>query len=108
MTRYRYTNAKVLPFLTIKVFKMSLGSGFLENLPHFTFTPAEHQVECVRVAAGRNLTFVLTQPQEKSFLVLMLIKEVGSMVRGGFGKAALLVYDADQVALWTSFLTRYW
>ena len=86
---------------------MSLGSGFLENLPHFTFTPAEHQVECVRVAAGRNLTFVLTQPQEKSFLVLMLVREVGTKVRGGFGKAALLVYDAEQVALWTSFLTRW-
>ena len=23
---------------------MSLGSGFLENIPHFTFTPSEHQV----------------------------------------------------------------
>ena len=29
--------------------KMSLGSGFLENIPHFTFTPTEHQVECVKV-----------------------------------------------------------
>ena len=28
---------------------MSLGSGFLENIPHFTFTPTEHQVECVKV-----------------------------------------------------------
>jgi len=27
-------------------------------------------------------------------------------VRGGGGKAALLVYEADQVNLWTSFLTR--
>ena len=26
---------------------MSLGSGFLENLPHFTFTPAEHQVQYI-------------------------------------------------------------
>jgi endoribonuclease Dicer len=85
---------------------MSLGSGFLENLPHFTFTPAEHQVECVRVAGGRNLTFVLTQPQEKSFLVLMLVREAASTVRGGGGKAALLVHEAEQVPLWTSFLTR--
>ena len=60
----------------------------------------------MRVAAGRNLTFVLTQPQEKSFLVLMLVREVASKVRGGFGKAALLVYEAEQVELWTSFLTR--
>ena len=29
---------------------MSLGSGFLENIPHFTFTPTEHQVECVKVS----------------------------------------------------------
>merc|ERR1719500_1066879 len=36
----------------------------------------------------------------------MLVREVGTKVRGGFGKAALLVYDAEQVALWTSFLTR--
>ena len=62
----------------------------------------------MRVAAGRNLTFVLTQPQEKSFLVLMLVREVGTKVRGGFSKAALLVYDTEQVALWTSFLTRWY
>ena len=60
----------------------------------------------MRVAAGRNLTFVLTQPQEKSFLVLMLVREVASKVRAGFGKAALLVYEAEQVELWASFLTR--
>ena len=64
------------------------------------------QVECVRVAAGRNLTFVLTQPQEKSFLVLMLVREVASMVRGAHGKAALLLHQPEQVALWSSFLTR--
>eukprot|EP00090_Calanus_glacialis_P013551 TRINITY_DN22218_c0_g1_i1.p1 TRINITY_DN22218_c0_g1~~TRINITY_DN22218_c0_g1_i1.p1 ORF type:complete len:1958 (-),score=615.01 TRINITY_DN22218_c0_g1_i1:364-6237(-) len=85
---------------------MSLGSGFLENIPHFTFTPTEHQVECVKVAGGRNLTFVLTQPNEKSFLVLMLVREVAQCVRGGGGKAALLVYESAQVGLWASFLTR--
>ena len=85
---------------------MSLGSGFLENIPHFTFTPTEHQVECVKVAGDRNLTFVLTKPQEKSFLVLMLVREVAQCVRSGAGKAALLLYSAEQVSLWTSFLTR--
>ena len=76
---------------------MSLGSGFLENIPHFTFTPTEHQVECVKVAGARNLTFVLTRPQEKSFLVLMLVREVAQCVRHGNGKAALLLYNANQV-----------
>ena len=76
---------------------MSLGSGFLENIPHFTFTPTEHQVECVKVAGARNLTFVLTKPQEKSFLVLMLVREVAQCVRNGAGKAALLLYNANQV-----------
>ena len=85
---------------------MSLGSGFLENIPHFTFTPTEHQVECVRVAGSRNLSFVLTQSQEKSFLVLMLVREVAQCVRSGAGKAALLLHDSNQVSLWTSFLTR--
>merc|ERR1719425_39311 len=36
----------------------------------------------------------------------MLVREVAQCVRGGGGKAALLVYEADQVNLWTSFLTR--
>jgi len=85
---------------------MSLGSGFLENIPHFTFTPTEHQVECVKVGGGRNLTYVLTQPNEKSFLVLMLVREVAQCIRGGAGKAALLVYESGQVGLWASFLTR--
>ena len=80
---------------------MSLGSGFLENIPHFTFTPTEHQVECVKVAGARNLTFVLTKPQEKSFLVLMLVREVAQCVRNGAGKAALLLYNANQVNIFT-------
>ena len=82
---------------------MSLGSGFLENIPHFTFTPTEHQVECVKVAGARNLTFVLTKPQEKSFLVLMLVREVAQCVRNGAGKAALLLYNANQVNIFQTF-----
>ena len=103
---------------------MSLGSGFLENIPHFTFTPTEHQVECVKVsqagdkagspslpsccqvAGDRNLTFVLTETREKSFLVLMLVREASQCIRNGAGKAALLLQDSGQVSLWTSFLTR--
>ncbi len=53
---------------------MSLGCGFLENIPHFTFTPPEHQVECARVCQNKNVTYVLTHPHEKSFLALMAIK----------------------------------
>ena len=53
---------------------MSLGCGFLENIPHFTFTPPEHQVECARVSQEKNVTYVLTHPHEKSFLALMAIK----------------------------------
>merc|ERR1719450_291341 len=36
----------------------------------------------------------------------MLVREVAQCVRSGGGKAALLVYEPDQVGLWTSFLTR--
>merc|ERR1719315_943786 len=36
----------------------------------------------------------------------MLVREVAQCVRGGGGKAVLLVYEAGQVELWTSFLTR--
>ena len=32
------------------------------------------QVECARVAGNRNVTYVLPQPHEKSFLALMAIK----------------------------------
>lgn len=85
---------------------MSLGSGFLENIPHFTFTPTEHQVECVKVAGARNLTFVLTRPHEKSFLALMLVREVAQCVRNGAGKAALLLYNANQVRLLTILLIQ--
>ena len=60
----------------------------------------------LQVGGVRNLTFVLTEPQEKSFLVLMLVREVAQYIRNGAGKAALLVYTSDQVPLWTSFLTR--
>ena len=38
---------------------MSLGSGFLENIPHFTFTPTEHQVECVKVSLETALCLSL-------------------------------------------------
>ena len=55
---------------------MSLGCGFLENIPHFTFTPPEHQVECARVSQNKNVTYVLTHPHEKSFLALMAIKVI--------------------------------
>ena len=48
---------------------------------------------------------MLTTPQEKSFLVLMLVREVSQHIRNG-AKAALLLYNSSQVALWTSFLTR--
>ena len=84
---------------------MSLGSGFLENIPHFTFTHTEHQVECVKVAGARNLAFVLTKPQEKSFPVLKLVREVAQCVSNGTGKAALLLYNSNQVNNCTTPMT---
>ena len=60
----------------------------------------------MQVAGNRNLTFVLTETREKSFLVLMLVREASQSIRNGAGKAALLLQDSCQVALWTSFLTR--
>ena len=52
------------------------------------------------------MTFVLTETREKSFLVLMLVREASQCIRNGAGKAALLLQDSRQVSLWTSFLTR--
>ena len=57
------------------------------------------------MAGARNLTFVLTKPQEKSFLVLMLVREVAQCVRNGAGKAALLLYNANQVINFTTPMT---
>ena len=48
----------------------------------------------------------LTEAREKSFLVLMLVREASQCIRHGAGKAALLLQDSRQVSLWTSFLTR--
>ena len=73
-------------------YNMSLGSRFLENIPHLTFAPTEHQVECVKVAGESNLlTHVLIQLNEESVLVLVLVREVALCERC---KAALLVFES--------------
>lgn len=85
---------------------MGVASLSSEAVPTRTLTPQEPLVETLRVALSRDVTLVLTNPRDKTFLVTWLIKEWAWNVRNKVGSIVFLVANEQQVELWQHFFQR--
>ena len=82
---------------------MGLASLSYDAVPSQTLTPQEPLVESLRIALSSNATFVLTQPQDKTFLVTWVVKEYARHVRNQTGSVLIVVADHAQALLWSQF-----
>ena len=79
-----------------------MGCWTLDAVPWDTFTPQEHLVELLRVLLERDAILALLEPQEKTFITLMLMREFSRT-----NKKILLILPQDkQIPLWKQFLQR--
>lgn len=79
--------------------KRSLKSCRLDNVHGHIFTPRSYQVELLDIGLGQNTIVCLGSGTGKTFIAVMLIKELARQVRGSFEEAKRTIYLVDSIPL---------